>query len=108
MSPPSHAPLLAVRFTTRYKNGRTAKRVEAPDVASWSSVLAQLQKHSLVPAGASRIFIDTFFRYISDREILFIKRNEQRFWTRSAAREDAESALTYLMNLEDTGRGDRQ
>ena len=107
MSPPSHAPLLAVRFTTRYKNGRPVKRLEAPDSASWASVLADLQKHALVP-GTARIFVDTFFRYVSDREILFIKRNERRFWTRTAAREDAESALAHLMNLEDIGPGGKQ
>lgn len=108
MSPPSHAPLLAVRFTTRYKNGRPTAKVDVPDRASWSGVLADLQEQALIPAGTSRIFIDTFFRYISDREILFIKRNERRFWTRTAAREDAESALAHLMNLEDVGPGGKR
>jgi len=108
MSPPSDAPLLAVRFRTRYKNDRAPTLVEAHDSTSWAGVLADLQKHALVPVGMSRVFVDTFFRYISDREILFIKRNERRFWTRSAAREDAESALTHLMNLEDLAAGERQ
>lgn len=108
MSPPSGAPLLAVRFRTRYKNGRAPTPVEAPESASWAGVLADLWKHALVPVGTSRVFVDTFFRYISDREILFIKRDERRFWTRSAAREDAESALTHLMNLEDLAAGERQ
>jgi hypothetical protein len=53
---------------------------------------------------SSRIFIDTFFRAVSEHEILFIKRNERRFWTRTAAREDAESALTQLINLEDVAQ----
>jgi hypothetical protein len=57
-----------------------------------------------VHADSSRIFIDTFFRGVSECEILFIKRNERRFWTRTAAREDAESALTYLMNREDVAQ----
>ena len=68
-------------------------------------MLTDIQNHSQMQMGASSIFVDTFFRYVSDREILFIKRNERRFWTRSAAREDAESALTYLMNLEDEVHG---
>jgi hypothetical protein len=54
------------------------------------------------------MFIDTFFRYVSDREILFIKRNERRFWTCTAAREDAESSLTHLMNLEEGVPGGTQ
>jgi hypothetical protein len=71
----------------------------------WRNLLAKLEKDSLVPAGSSRIFIDTFFRHVSNHEILFIKRNERRFWTRTAAREDAESALTRLMNLEEVAPG---
>jgi len=70
--------------------------------------LAHLQQHSLVHEGASRIFLDTFFRHVGDRQILFIKRNERRFWTRTAAREDAESALTHLMSLEDVVSGDKR
>src|SRR3984893_11567404 len=54
-------------------------------------------------ARSSRIFIDTFFRHVGNQEILFIKRNEQRFWTRTAAREDAESTLTHLMHQESIG-----
>src|ERR1019366_562478 len=79
LSPPSRAPLLAVCFTTRYK--RDQRLVESPDhdPAAWSDVLSDLQQRSLVHAGTSRIFIDTFFRHVSDREILFIKRNERRF-----------------------------
>lgn len=102
LSPPSGAPLLAVCFTTRYVESTSHSS------AAWSDVLAHINQNSLVNAGSSRIFIDTFFRYVSDREILFIKRNERRFWTRTAAREDAESALTHLMNLEDRVSGATQ
>src|SRR6266508_3788420 len=99
ISPPSRAPLLAVSFTTRYKGHRHPRAADA-DPAAWSNILAHLQQNSLVQSGASSIFIDTFYRYVSDRDILFIKRNERRFWTHTAAREDAESTLTHLMNLE--------
>jgi hypothetical protein len=98
-SPPSRAPLLAVCFTTRYAEDHSP--TQSPDAAAWAGVLARIHQHSLVQLGTSRIFVDTFFRQISDHEILFIKRNERRFWTRTAAREDAESALTHLMNLEE-------
>ena len=108
LSPPSNAPLLAVCFSTRYKKGQRSVESTDHDPVAWSDILSDLQQHSLVPAGTSRIFIDTFFRYVSDREILFVKRNERRFWTRTAAREDAESALTYLMNQEEGVPGDGQ
>ncbi|HEY6251246.1 MAG TPA: N-6 DNA methylase [Candidatus Angelobacter sp.] len=100
LSPPSRAPLLAVSFITHYKDEPLPK-INGDEAHAWHNALATLAESSQIPANSSRIFIDTFFRHVSDREIIFIKRNEQRFWTRTAAREDAESALTYLMNRED-------
>jgi hypothetical protein len=104
LSPPSRAPLLAVSFTTHYK-GEPIPRAAGDEVEAWHDALAKLDQASRVHANGPGVFIDTFFRHVTDREVLFIKRNEQRFWTRTAAREDAESALTYLMNLEDVTRG---
>jgi hypothetical protein len=105
LSPPSHAPLIAVSFATHFKN-KPLPAIES-EAGAWRDALARLEESPLVPVNGSNIFIDTYFRHISvnDREILFIKRDEQRFWTRSAARQDAESALAYLMNLEDVTRG---
>jgi hypothetical protein len=103
-SPPSKAPLLAVSFATHYKN--TALPVtEGSGAVVWRDLLAKLDKSSRVPGNSSRIFIDTFYRSVSEREILFIKRDERRFWTHTAAREDAESALTHLMSREDVAQG---
>jgi hypothetical protein len=93
--------LLAVSFATHYKKAPLPK-AEEDDTEAWGNALANLEQSSRVPANSSRIFVDSFFRHVSDREILFIKLNEKRFWTRSAAREDAESAMTYLMNLENS------
>lgn len=109
LSPSSRAPLLAVSFTmhevTRETNAPVPVRNDGED---WRSVVTKLDRLSRVPAAGKRIFIDTFFRHVGDREILFIKRNEQRFWTRTAAREDAESTLTYLMNqVRISASGDR-
>jgi hypothetical protein len=101
LSPPSGAPLLAVSFVTHYKKAPLPKAHE-DDAEAWGNTLANLEQSSRVPVNSSRIFVDSFFRHVGDREILFIKRNEKRFWTRSAAREDAESAMTYLMNLENS------
>jgi N-6 DNA Methylase len=104
LSPPSGAPLLAVSFTTHYKDTPVA-RDRGDEAEAWRSVLSKLNRSSLIPAGSDRIFIDTFLRYVRENEILFIKRNEQRFWTRTAAREDAESALTFLINSAEPLRG---
>jgi hypothetical protein len=97
LSPPSGAPLIAVSFAARYKNDPVLQ-LSWDEADAWREVLATLDRGSLNPIDRSRIYIDSFFRYVSDREILFIKRNERRFWGRTAAREDAESALTFLMN----------
>ena len=95
LSPPSQAPLLAVSFSICDEN---APPPSGGDKEEWRKVLAKLERSSQVPNGSSRIFLDTFFRYVGDQELLFVKRNERRFWSRTAAREDVESALTYLMN----------
>ena len=97
LSPPSQAPLLAVSFSIYDRN---APLPNDGDKEDWRNVLAKLERSSQIPAGGSRVFVDTFFRHVSDQELLFVKRNEQRFWSRTAAREDAESTLTYLMNHE--------
>ena len=98
LSPPSQAPLLAVSFAIYDKNAALPNDCDKED---WHNVLAKLEQSSQIPTSGSRIFIDTFFRYVGDQELLFVKRNEQRFWSRTAAREDAGSTLTYLMNQED-------
>lgn len=97
LSPPSGAPLIAVSFSAHYKDDAVSQ-LSDDEAQAWREMLATLDRVSLSPIERSRIFIDSFFRYVSDSEILFIKRNERRFWTRTAAREDAESALTFLMN----------
>jgi hypothetical protein len=97
LSPPSGAPLIAVSFTAQYKSDAVSQ-LSSDEAQAWREVLATLDRVSLSPVERSRIFMDSFFRYVSDTEILFIKRNERRFWSRTAAREDAESALTFMMN----------
>lgn len=97
LSPPSGAPLIAVSFSARYRDDG-ASDLSEDEHGQWRSVLANLDSMALSSVDRSRIFIDSFFRYVSESEILFIKRNERRFWTRTSAREDAESALTFLMN----------
>lgn len=94
ITPHKQIPLLVVSFVMC--DGQNA----IPDndtVGDWGDVLEKLNDSSAIPVGGS-VFIDTFFRHVGDREILFIKRNEKRFWTRTAAREDVESVLAHLMN----------
>ena len=94
--------MLAVSFVTRFKNKPLLHPSDA-DAEAWRKLLAKLEKDSRLPAGSPGIFTDTFFRLISEREMVFIKRNEARFWTKTAAREDAEAALVRLMQDEERG-----
>jgi hypothetical protein len=98
LSPPSGAPLLAVHFETRYsRNARDP--FETPGADAWHEVLKLLHEHAFVPIGSSCIFTDTFFHVVTERDILIVKRAERRFWTKSAAREDAEVATVSAMRL---------
>lgn len=97
LSPPTGAPLLGLMFSTRYKRStKPTPTVEKSD--DWRSLLKHLADESLVPCGSAGILVDTFYRYVGDHEIVILKRNERRFWTRTAAREDAEATMLRLMN----------
>jgi len=98
LSPSSDSPLLAVLLSARTK----ATQMAPPEpYDGWTKVLETLDKHSLQTAGSRRIYTDSFVRLVSEDEILLIKRNEVRFWTRSAAREDAEATQLQAMHLQE-------
>ncbi len=98
---PPKSSVLALLFTTVAKSGpSTSAREAAPE--SWQDVLKRINSRSLVPIGTRRaIYTDTFVRAVSEHEILIIKRNETRHWTRSVAREDADATITRAMQLAD-------
>ncbi|GAJ20576.1 unnamed protein product [marine sediment metagenome] len=56
--------------------------------------------------GSSRIYIEGLERSVTEEEILIIKRNENRLWTKSMAREDAEAMLVKAMNRKSAGEMD--
>ena len=95
ISPPSRAPLLAISFAF---GGKGRIPTNGGDKQEWNYVLTRLAQSSRTPLGSSRILIDTYFRYVGEQELLFVKRNERRFWTRSAAREDVESTIAFLLS----------
>jgi len=79
-----------------------------PDTTSeddaWKNTLRRLDEALLQPVG-SRVYIDGLVRAVSDEEIIIIKRNEKRLWTKSMAREDAEATLVQAMNRNQMGKG---
>lgn len=64
---------------------------------SWDHILEEIGKALPKPMGTSQIVLDGVVHAISDDAIIIIKRNEKRFWTRSLAREDADSTLCKRM-----------
>lgn len=71
----------------------------------WTDVLRRLDKALLQPISSS-VYTDGLVRAVTDDEIIVIKRNEKRLWTKSMAREDAEATIVQAMKREEikTGR----
>lgn len=69
----------------------------SPKDSSWDYVLDEIGKALPKPVGTSQIVLDGIVHAISDDAIIIIKRNKKRFWTRSLAREDADSTLCKRM-----------
>lgn len=98
---PPGSSVVGVLFSTIEK-GSPASSAQRSEPQSWHDVLARISKRSIVPVGAKRsIYTDTFVRAVSEHEILIIKRDEARHWTRSMAREDADATIARAMNIAD-------
>lgn len=98
---PRHGiPMLAVIFSSQLKDNPLPKP-DRTDEEEWHSILSMLDKDSLHECGSKRIFIDGLTRIVSETDIVIIKRNERRLWTRSAAREDAESTLLQAIHRQE-------
>lgn len=68
-----------------------------PNNDSWGYVLDQIGNALPQPMGSSQIIVDGVIHAVSDYAVIVVKRNERRFWTRSLAREDADSTLCKRM-----------
>jgi len=100
------SPMLAVVFSTEQQDVPLPEPSESLEEA-WHSVLHLLGKSSLQPYHARRVFIDGMVRVVTETDIVLIKRNERRLWTRSAAREDAEATLHQIIRCQHAaGRGE--
>lgn len=69
------------------------------DTEEWKHLLIEIDKNARAPTKSKRVYIDGLIRIVTDSEILIIKRNEHRLWTRSAARDDAEAAMVLAIKL---------
>lgn len=96
--------MLAVIFETETKID-PLNDPEASDSTEWQGLLARLETSSLVPSRSKRVYIDGLVRIVTESEIVIIKRNEHRLWTKSAARDDAEAAMVLAIQLADKNSG---
>ena len=75
------------------------------DEDAWATVLSELNDALLVPYKSNRVYIDGIVRAVTDTDIIIIKRNEKRLWTKSMAREDLEATLLQAINLQESKQG---
>jgi hypothetical protein len=90
--PGLNASMLAIEFATEEK-GHPLPADNVDDDEKWAQLLAGLGRTSRHNAGSTRIYLDGMTRIVRENEIIIIKQNERRLWTRTAAREDAEATL---------------
>jgi len=68
-----------------------------PICHSWDDLLTSLNQSMKYSLETSSLIIEGMVHLLTDDGVVIIKRNEKRFWTKSKAREDAESTLCKSM-----------
>lgn len=96
--PPEVSSMMAAIFEAE----TAAEKLPNPtntDEQEWLDLLKRLGESSRQPARAKRVYIDGLIRIVTDSEMVIIKRNERRLWTKSAARDDAEATMVMAMQF---------
>ena len=70
------------------------------DDRAWEELLDRLAKSSRQHVGPQRVYVDGLIRIMSNEDIVIIKKNERRLWTRSAARDDAEATMLMALHMD--------
>ncbi|MTJ08783.1 class I SAM-dependent DNA methyltransferase [Anabaena sp. UHCC 0204] len=95
--------MLCVIFSTQ-EVGQSFSQLPENDEDAWIQVLRELDDSLLVPYDSNRIYIDGMIRVVTDTNIIIIKRNQKRLWTKSMAREDVEATLIQAINLQESNQ----
>ncbi len=90
--------MLAVIFQTETVTEPLPPPQESDD-QKWIEILDRLSNNSLQATKARRVYIDGLIRIVTDEDVVIIKRNERRLWTKSSARDDAEATMIMAMEL---------
>lgn len=76
-----------------------------PVYHSWDELLTSLENSTKHPLSSSLLIIEGMVHLLTEDGVIVIKRNEKRLWTKSKAREDAESTLCKsMMNDESSSK----
>jgi hypothetical protein len=92
-------PMAAVIFTLQNKGEEKTQNISPDELSEWRKTLSILEKATQIPY-SSRIYIEGIVRVVTKDQIIIIKRNEERLWTRNAAYEDVEATLLQAMEKE--------
>ena len=90
----AHENIVALEFYPVNKGRK--RKLELSD-ESLKGILDQIGVYLPQPMGVSQIILDGLIYVVSKSGIIMVKRNEKRFWTRSLAREDADTTLAKVM-----------
>ena len=99
ISSDQEATMLCILFSTQ-EVGCFPGSLNSDDDA-WAEVLRNLDETLLMPYNSDHVYIDGVVRAVTDTDIIIIKRNEKRLWTKSVAREDIEATLLQAINLQE-------
>jgi hypothetical protein len=103
--PSGASTMLAVLFQAETA-GEPLENPEETDEQAWVNVLHKLAETSRQPYMSKRVYIDGLVRIVSDEDIVIIKRNERRLWTKSSARDDAEATMLMAMQINELQPGE--
>jgi len=103
--PPKTDSMIAIVFSIHPKSAKP-ENTETADRDSWDSVLERMDSSMTHHCGSSRIYIEGLVQAVTEDEFLIIKRNENRLWTKSMAREDAEATFVKATNRKSAGEMD--
>ncbi|MEQ8472563.1 MAG: N-6 DNA methylase [Marinoscillum sp.] len=94
---PKRSSLAAVKFTLKNHDldvPDLGKRVENKEIDNWFQSLDSSTFSKL----SSNVFLEGMIRYVSDKDIIMIKRNQKRLWSKTEAKFDFDATLLQVLN----------
>ncbi len=97
--------VIAVIFTIQGQNDDESDVSPPTPEDEWGFVLARLEQGLRSSYNSHHVFVDGMVRVMTDTDIIIVKRNEKRLWTKSVAREDAQATVLQLIHAQQNKAG---